>query len=448
VSSGMPRLLHWNGPELTARDFYRRRRQLRQAARSSAPSEPALVPATATVPSAAQIFDPEGLLVTFRRMSREAGRAPGQDGLSYKNVSIGEMAGILRTVSSAVMDGTYRPLPCRLVPIPKLKGGMRELRLRSIADRVVATALNDSVTPFWETVFAEQSHAWRQERGPWTLLRELDVTMERLNWHVLAIDDVRRAFDNVVIDRVMAHHARHILDSQLLHIIETILRGHEGKQRRIGIDQGSAYSPTALNIYMHYAHDIWIIQSHLLFWRYGDNLVYLCRNKPEGYQVLDYAGNLLAKADLALKGEDAAEPGSGPVVDLQKGQKPELLGLQLLLQGGRLIHGLGKMARLQLTASLKEAHEAENPALAAQQAVLGWAEAYGPAFPSLGNDTLYRVLKVVAQLGFREVCSPNELGRRCKSSYRRWCNYRREAYSLQPVEVAAPLATTNADGAR
>ena len=144
---------------------------------------------------------------------------------------------------------------------------------------------------------------FRPNRGVLRLLAELEeVVMSEGRW-VLAIDDVKKAFDNVPIDDVLADHQPYVRDPALLPLIEVVLRGGDDA-RVIGIDQGSAYSPTALNVRLHHAHDQHIDGSTVSppCYRYADNLVYLCGCVSEGHQALHQSKELLEDCRLHPQG--------------------------------------------------------------------------------------------------------------------------------------------------
>jgi len=371
------------------------------------------------LPTTEETIDVAFLLTVFEEMKGEAGQAPGIDGLSYSDVGRIEMAGIFRQLAQAVKAGTYRPYPYRLIEIPKPDSNeKRPLKLRIIADRVLARAVHIAMLPYWERIFSPRSHAWRPNRGVWTLLAELKIFTEELDSWVLVIDDIRKAFDNVNIARLLEHHALHIPDAQLVGLLESIFKGHE-PVKEVGIDQGSAYSPTALNVHLHHAHDLAMDQGRHLFLRYADNLTYVCRNMSESRQVLAHARELLATVGLALKGRDAGA-GKGPFVDLQEGDRAQLLGFELSYEQNQLILDLHKSAWDQLRKNLEEAHEAEDPASTAQSMILGWIHAYGPAFENVDAKAIRRLLETATQLGFREIASPDELRELWETSYREW----------------------------
>src|SRR5262245_51919533 len=230
--------------------------------------------------------------------------------------------------------------------IPKLKGGQRTLQLSNIVDRVVSAALNKAMTPFWESVFLPCSMGFRPGRGVWHLLAELESEMLNQKCWVLALDDIKDAFPSVLIADVMADHTNYITKPSLLFLIQAVLQGSDEKRTR-GIDQGSPYSPTALNVRLHHALDLGVNQGHhlLRYWRYADNLIWLCRGVPEGNQALDHLRRLLEPAGFFLKGEDG-------VTDLRQGTA-QLLGLSLSVKNDQLHFDLGNDSWTKLARSLR-----------------------------------------------------------------------------------------------
>jgi hypothetical protein len=384
------------------------------------------------LPSLDAVADPENLIRVFRELSHRAGQAPGPDGLTYADLGRGEAAGLLRGLGQAIRAGTYRPGPGRRVRIPKSGAmGHRVLTVRGILDRVVAAALNERLTPYWEPLFLPGSFGFRPRRGVWHALARLERAMTQQDRWVLATEDIRDAFGSVVLDDVLADHRRHLADPGLLRLLEVVLRGTEDGSPKTGIDQGNAYSPTALNVRLHFAHDRGFGPGplHPPWLRYADNVVYACQSVSEGIQALNHARHLLARAGFSLKGED------GPPRDLRQGHRASLLGFVVSCREGQVAYALGKYAWDGLAQSLVRAHEAEDPSQAARTAVLGWVNAYGPALASLRSATPGRVLTTAASLGFREVTTSQELRERWEASYRRWCALRR-AYGSEGGERA------------
>jgi RNA-directed DNA polymerase len=319
--------------EQTARSstyYFRERFKARQRALR------VVMPADGVEPTVEQIAHPDNLLRVFIELRARAGQAPGPDGVTYRLLGRREAPAVLRGLSRAVLAGQWRPAEGRLVPVPKAGGGHRILTIRGICERVVAAALAGALTPLLEQTFLNMSWGFRPGRNVWGMLADMERVMVGQGRWVLATDDVRKAFDKVIIDDVLADYRRHVTNPALLSLIEVMLRGSEGKT--VGVDQGSGFSPPTLNLRMHYAHDLALQGHDPPAYRYADNLAYVCVDVAEGTQALDRAAQLLGEAGLALKGED------GPPKDLRRGETAQLLGFTLSRRGDGLHLGLGEHA--------------------------------------------------------------------------------------------------------
>ena len=401
-------------PSSSPTDNYRRR-QIRRALREHA--------LQGSVPNLEQIAHPENLIQVFKELKANAGQTPGIDGVTYQDLSASEIGICMRGLSKVVLNGFYRPAPSLFVQIPKASGkGHRKLSIRAIMDRVVSAALNKALTPFWDKLFLDGSFGFRPNRGPWDMLLALEKTIIQQNRFVLAIDDIKDCFDHVPLAELMEDHSQHIQDERLLNLNETVLRGGENQTRTKGIQQGDAYSPTAMNVRLHYAHDLGLNQGLNPFWlRYADNTVYPCQDVPEGIQALQFSRALL-QPHFTLKGED-------PPVDVRD-REAQILGFSISFKG-QVRYGLGKSAWKGLEDNLDKAHLSPNPPGYALQAVRGWVGAYGPAFESTWSP-VEEVLGTAASYGFRELITPKELFEDWQSSWQRW-ERRRKALFLPSV---------------
>ncbi len=452
-------------------------------------------------PTLAGVADSEHLIVTFRAMKAESGRAPGPDRVTFEVLGPSEVAACLRAVSKAIMGGTYRPGASRKLQIPKTAGGHRTLSIRNLIDRVVSKGVYISLLPVFERLFLEGSHGFRPGRSPLTLLAALEAMMIQTGSTVLAQDDVTKAFDHVVIADVMKDLREHIEDRGLLTLIETVVRGGENRGRAVGIAQGDPLSPLLLNIRLNNVLDAPItgpvarvnsdapgigavahdnlgaprdgaidhtiiddsrigIADHVitntpltgaitppLWLRYADNLVFVARSVSEGTQILNRAHQLLETAGYTLKGED------DPPVDLRT-DKAQVLGFTVTLRDNRLQLGLGEASWRQLARELEQAHDAEDPPTAANRTVEGWLTCFGAAFESSGASDLDRVFQMAATLGFRELTAPEVLRKRINGSRRRWRAVQRTAHQRNSQEQtpealpdgAAPPAPASPSG--
>ncbi len=80
-------------------------------------------------------------------------------------MEVSELRGYLKEhwleVLEALERGTYRPSPVRRVEIPKPDGGVRELGIHTVLDRLIQQARAQVLTPMFEAVFSEHSYGFR-----------------------------------------------------------------------------------------------------------------------------------------------------------------------------------------------------------------------------------------------------------------------------------------------
>jgi RNA-directed DNA polymerase len=385
-----------------------------------------------------QIANRDHLFHCWRTLAREGGRGPGIDDYTYADFSPVEVGFIVGDLSAQVLSGAYVAEPTRVVPVPKHHDSAetRKLKIGTLCDRVVGKALHEAFRPFWEKRFSPVSYGCRPRRSTWTLLADLEVAMLHTGRTVLAVDDVRNAFDNLPIGPILDIHrdALHRVrqknfgmadKARALDLITAVLRGHDRTRER-GVDQGGPYSPDALNVLMNHAHDrvVGEICEEPLGYRYVDNLVYLCRSVSEGEQVLGTVRRLLEPLGLTLKGQDGTR-------DLTR-DEASLLGFSVRWDGQALRLTLPEDTFDLLRLHLCETHVTPNPPQAARVTVQGWVTAYAPAFEDGDVST---ILTTLVACGFRESASRAEVIQWWEDGWLRWQRQRersRRQHRRQP----------------
>ncbi|WP_437222660.1 reverse transcriptase domain-containing protein [Planctomicrobium sp. SH661] len=367
----------------------------------------------------------EALYRAARDLREWGGRAPGPDGIEAAEISPIDMGDVCDELANSIAAGNYRPQSTRSVALPKRNGGVRVLQLSNLRDRIVSRALYNALEPFMDQMFLKNSFGFRKRRGTWEMLAELSLSMQRDDVSVLAIDDVRQAFDNVPLEELQRrlsesqeslqstqnHSVR--VSEEVLRLAMTIATG-EDVNNRTGLKQGCSWSPMALNLILHYAHDLPLQAEGLSSWfRYADNLVYPVQDVVAGQQLLERVNSRLQMSGLNLKGEDG-------VVDLAiPGTTADVLGFRVKLNTERQVVFLfGKDAWQEFQQLLLAAHTLSNPDDAAKQFVRGWIQTYGPAMVrrEYVTDKIYHLL---AHYGLREF-SRESIGRMVVKSWRRW----------------------------
>jgi RNA-directed DNA polymerase len=68
-------------------------------------------------------------------------------------------------IKEALLNDHYQPQPVRLVEIEKPAGGMRQLGIPTVVDRLIQQALHQVLSPMFEADFSESSYGFRPSRS-------------------------------------------------------------------------------------------------------------------------------------------------------------------------------------------------------------------------------------------------------------------------------------------
>lgn len=375
----------------------RGRRRSSSRRRRSRPGE--IPPYTVGSPDQFQLNEfahPDRLHSVFRILEKEGGHAPGEDGLTYGDFSGSEVYGALRSVSETIRDREYRPHPTRLVEISKGNGRTRGLRLLRIMDRVVAEALHIALEGYWRSQLPGIG------RDAWVIWAEMQRVMRERRAYVLATDDIRDCFPHALLDEIIRCHRRHISQPDLLWLIETVIRGHDGLGHMTGLDQGSPYSPVAMELLLHDHLDTRLeaeFRGFPLLLRYVDNLTFICSSENEGNRVLQVAEETLADLGFSLKCEER------PPMDIRDSSfNRKVLGLIPRWQNGQLMFSIPESTFDDLRVSLSNALQSPAPVETARKAARGRIESLGPALVKrVVPSVVDRVISTARDCGFTEL---------------------------------------------
>jgi group II intron reverse transcriptase/maturase len=151
------------------------------------------------------------------------GGAPGVDGVTIAQIEEQGVEAFLATLASELEDGTYRPLPVRLVTIPKSGGGERNLGVPAVRDRVAQAATKLVLEPIFEADFLDCSFGFRPGRSAH---QALEVIREEVNrGRVWVVDaDIASFFDSIRPDVLRSALEERISDRRVLGLLMGWLR--------------------------------------------------------------------------------------------------------------------------------------------------------------------------------------------------------------------------------
>ncbi len=176
-----------------------------------------------------------------------------------------EAAGVetwLTGLGEDLRQKTYRSLAVRRVMILKPNGGERPLRIPTIRDRVVQTAVKLVIEPIFEADLDQSAYGYRPKRGAADAIKEVHRLVCR-GYSDVVDADLSKYFDKIPHRELMHCVARRIVDRQILALIKMWLKAPVeerdgdgtrrmtgGKDSTCGTPQGGVASPLLANLYM------------------------------------------------------------------------------------------------------------------------------------------------------------------------------------------------------
>src|ERR1019366_4944735 len=197
------------------------------------------------------ICDPDNIETALDAVVRNKG-APGIDGITVK-----QLPSILkarwREIEEQLLQGRYQPQPVRRVEIPKPDGGgMRNLGIPTVIDRMIQQAILQQLQPLWDPTFSEHSYGFRPGRSAHQAVAQAQAYV--IEGYRFVVDiDLAKFFDRVNHDRLMAAVAARVADRRLLRLIRSfltagVLNNGVFEDSREGTPQGGPLSPLLSNL--------------------------------------------------------------------------------------------------------------------------------------------------------------------------------------------------------
>ena len=257
-----------------------------------------------------EILSRENMTRAYKRVVANKG-ASGVDGITTDEVKE-YLIEHWEEIREQIRNRKYKPQPVRRVEIPKPNGGVRNLGIPSVVDRIIEQAIAQKLTPIVEPLFSDYSYGFRPKRRAQQAVIKL---LEYLNdGYTYIVDiDLEKFFDNVPQDKLMYLVHGIIDDGDTESLIHKYLKAGvmvQGKYEATekGTPQGGNLSPLLSNIMLNELDKELEKRGHP-FVRYADDSLIFCKSKRGAERVCDGITRFIEKRLHLKVNRDKTEVG-------------------------------------------------------------------------------------------------------------------------------------------
>ena len=228
------------------------------------------------------------MMLAYKKVRANKG-ASGVDG-----ITVDEVHQYLKenwsSIKERIRKRKYKPQPVFRVEIPKPDGGVRNLGIPSVVDRIIEQAIVQVITPIVEPHFSDNSYGFRPGRRAQQAVIKL---LEYLNGgYTYIVDiDLEKFFDNVPQDKLMTLVGKIVKDPDTESLISKYLKAGvmiKGRYEatNVGTPQGGNLSPILSNIMLNEL-DKELEARGLNFVRYADDCLIAVGSSAAANRVMN-----------------------------------------------------------------------------------------------------------------------------------------------------------------
>lgn len=254
-----------------------------------------------------QVLARDNMRAALRRVKRNGGSA-GVDGMTVDELPEYLKQHWLR-IREEILGGRYVPQRALRREIPKSGGGMRELGIPTVLDRLIQQAILQVLQPRLDPSFSDHSYGFRPGRRAHDAVRRARQYIQDGRRVVVDVD-LERFFDRVNHDVLMERLARKIADRRLLRLIRRyleagVMANGVATERHEGTPQGGPLSPLLANVLLDEVDKELEKRGHA-FVRYADDCNVYVQSRRAGERVMQSLRRLYTGLRLRINDAKSA----------------------------------------------------------------------------------------------------------------------------------------------
>jgi group II intron reverse transcriptase/maturase len=157
----------------------------------------------------------------YLRVRRNHG-SHGIDGRSIDE-TIDDMKRRREEILETLLQGKYKATPVRGVEIPKPNGGIRQLGIPTVQDRIIQQAVHQILSPLFEPQFSDSSYGFRPGRSAHDAVEKMRNLYNQGYCYVVDID-LSKYFDTINHDLLLEMLRRTIKDERVIQLIKSFFK--------------------------------------------------------------------------------------------------------------------------------------------------------------------------------------------------------------------------------
>ena len=254
-----------------------------------------------------RVVERSNVEVALKRVRKNKG-SPGIDGMTVQELSP-YLEENWQDIRTQLLQGSYQPKPVRKQEIPKSTGGVRQLGIPCVLDRLIQQCILQVLQPQFDPTFSDHSYGFRPGRSAHQAVCAAQRYIQEGRRWVVDVD-LEKFFDRVNHDVLMGKLAKRIEDKRMLRLIRSYLEAGimaEGvvMYRHEGTPQGGPLSPLLANLLLDDVDKELEKRGHA-FVRYADDGNVYVKSRRAGEDVMETLRRLYAKLRLRINESKSA----------------------------------------------------------------------------------------------------------------------------------------------